>query len=218
MPLSRTGAFAAGAVAALVLGSGTAVAATGGNLLLGKWNRSDAPTTLVSSKDTALRLRSGAGAPAFTVGNAVKVPRLNSDRLDGLDSRQFALTAGRTGAFDATSEAFDLDKDDTTDTFIARATCPSGTQLTGGGFEDYTREGVVLMSTPITDATWLVAVGVPEPTEDVESDVVANAVCYNPSGSLGAYRRAARETLPRDVAVPAALLAKIAQARVAKLQ
>ena len=81
---------------------------------------------------------------------------------------------------------------DTTDSFdhdaiVAYAECPDGTQLTGGGFEDYTSAGYVVADRADTDGpeAWVVVVGF-DPSEGTESgdDVVSSAVCYNPKGAV----------------------------------
>lgn len=84
----------------IVLG-GTAYAATGGNLILGKPNTAANTTSLsapVSGKalqvtntgtvasSTALGLNVASGHPPFTVNSGAKVTNLNADTLDGLDS------------------------------------------------------------------------------------------------------------------------------------
>lgn len=75
-----------GLSAALVGGTGTAVAATGGTFLLGRSNTASTVTSLTNSQGTALSLISKTGTPPLTVSSTVKVPRLNSDLLDGLNS------------------------------------------------------------------------------------------------------------------------------------
>ena len=109
MSKPRLSMFMAGAIVALVLGSGSAVAATGGKFLLGHTNTETRASTLSNSKGTALTLKSKAGSPALRVGNSVKVPSLNSDRLDGLDSSSFALTRGQAAALDMQGVPVDLD-------------------------------------------------------------------------------------------------------------
>jgi hypothetical protein len=78
---------------------GTAYAATGGNWILGQSNTANATTTLDStaSAGPGLAVTNTAGRPAasftanagiapFNVGSSVKVPNLNADTLDGVDS------------------------------------------------------------------------------------------------------------------------------------
>jgi hypothetical protein len=67
--------------------SGTAVAATGGVFSLGHTNSTSSNTVIKNSKGTALVFVAKKGvAPISVNGNKVKVPSLNADELDGLDS------------------------------------------------------------------------------------------------------------------------------------
>lgn len=78
-----------GLIALLIAGTGTAVAATGGSLLLGKDNSAGQSTILRNTgSGTALALRTTqTTVPPLTVGtNKTRVPYLNSDLLDGVDS------------------------------------------------------------------------------------------------------------------------------------
>ena len=202
MSKSRFSMFTAGAIVALVLGSGTAVAATGGKFILGHSNTETRPSTLSNSKGTALTLKSKAGSPALRVGSSVKVPLLNSDRLDGLDSSSFALTRGQAAALDMQGEPVDLDDpaDGIDDAVIAISTCPAGTQLTGGGVSDASDTGELWSSAPDIDLaeSWTVVVGI-APAEQHATDVFATAVCYNPRGAVpspGAYGLSARKLDP----------------------
>ncbi len=74
--------------------SGTAVAATGGNFLLGKSNKATAVTSLTNTKGTALSLSSTATTPPLTVSNSVQVPNLNASELDGQTSSAFLGVTG----------------------------------------------------------------------------------------------------------------------------
>jgi len=174
--------FAAGAICALVIGSGTAYAATGGKFILGKSNRAGATSTLTNKSGTALSLNSKAGTAPLKVNSAVKVARLNADKLDGKDSTAFASAAGKTGYVTGSGQWADIDEDGYNDTVFAFAECPAGTRLTGGGQTDLTATGVMAMSQPLGDGTWAVAVFA-DPT-DTAADVEAYAVCYNPHGAV----------------------------------
>ena len=90
------------ATTALVVAlSGTAVAATGGTFTLGHINKTTSNTVINNSKGTALVLAAKKGVAPFGVnGNKVKVPSLNADELDGLDS--LALQRRVTGQCGAT--------------------------------------------------------------------------------------------------------------------
>jgi hypothetical protein len=199
MALSKIGSFAAGAVVALVLGSGTAVAATGGKFILGKGNAESSTSTLTNTRGTALSLRSKAGTPALQVGNSVRVPSLNSDKLDGLDSSSFARATGQAGSIDAQGQLVDFDGDGTDDAVMATATCPSGTQLTGGGAYDGTDTGQIWASAPDPDLpeSWTVVIGIDGPNEHHATESSATAVCYNPLGAVPqAYGFSARRVDP----------------------
>lgn len=69
--------------------SGTATAATGTALILGRSNAATTITSLSNTRGTALAFRSAAGSPPFTVSSSARVPRLNADLLDGVDGRRF---------------------------------------------------------------------------------------------------------------------------------
>lgn len=194
MKVSCPVAFTAGAIMALVLGSGTAVAATGGKFILGKSNSATSTTVLTNTRGTALQLNSKAGTPALKVSNATKVPNLNADRLDGLDSAALALAAGQTNTVDGETFPIDFEPDGTFDVVVSVATCPSGTRLTGGGGDDLTSDGVLFSNSPLDKTTWFVG----STTTDMsatEDDVLAYAVCYNPRGSVpgGSFRVSATE-------------------------
>lgn len=73
--------------------SGTAVAATGGAFVLGRANSASSTTSLSNGGGTALALGGGLGRPALTVNNTAKIPRLNADLLDGVDSTLFARSS-----------------------------------------------------------------------------------------------------------------------------
>ena len=151
--------FVAG-VAGVVVGSvmlgGVVYAANGGSLLIGKANKATAPTSLTNSAGVALALAAKAGYPALKVNTAVKVTNLNADKLDSLDSTSFlrksgtaqnsaalgnkpeasfALASAQAGRV-TSSTAIPVDiepPDGVVDFYVALATCPAGTVLTGGG-------------------------------------------------------------------------------------
>jgi hypothetical protein len=188
MRQSRVTAFVAGAIVALVLGGGSAVAATGGKFILGKSNSAGTTTTLVNKNGTALSLKSKPGTPSLKVSTGTKVPNLNADKLDGWTSDDFALVSGETGSFDAPGELVDLDENGVSDTILAFASCPPGTQMTGGGSWNFT-SGYTLVDAPDVDESWLVAVAVEEGVQHNPEDVIASVVCYSPDGAVpGAYR------------------------------
>jgi hypothetical protein len=63
--------------------SGTAVAATGGDFILGKANKATRVTSLSDSRGTALALSAAGGKPPLTVSNSTQVANLNASYLDG---------------------------------------------------------------------------------------------------------------------------------------
>lgn len=75
-------------LALFVAVSGTAVAATGGTFRLGMFNGAGKTTVLQSKTGSALSLRSDPGVPPLRVNGGAKVPRLNADQLDSLDSSE----------------------------------------------------------------------------------------------------------------------------------
>lgn len=189
MKFPRPAVFAAGAVTALVLGSGTAFAATGGTFILGKSNTAKSATTLKNPKGTPLRLISKAGTPSFRVSSKTKVPRLNADRLDGLSSGSFALAGGQTNTVPGTTFPVDADEDGTDDFLVSIATCPAGTKLTGGGGEDYSDGGSLFANSPLDKMSWYAASSTTDLT--ATDAVTAYAVCYNPRGAVrGLFRTA----------------------------
>jgi hypothetical protein len=108
---------------------GTAFAATGGNLILGKSNSATSTTGLSAGVNggpafkvtntgagTAATFTAPAGQPALKVSNAVKVPSLNADLLDGKDSTAF---------LGATAKATDSDKLDGKDSSAFLDGCPT---------------------------------------------------------------------------------------------
>jgi len=91
---------------ALIVGlGGAAISATGGNFVLGVINSASNQSGIVSpvngkmlllnntstdANATALGLTVKSGHPPMVVNSDVKVPQLNSDELDGLDSTEFS--------------------------------------------------------------------------------------------------------------------------------
>ena len=186
--------FVAGALFAVAVAGGGAVAATGGKFILGQSNTAGGTTTLTAKHGSALSLRS-TGAPALKVNNARRVPNLNADRLDGLSSTSFARATAKTGAFDFSGVLVDIDQNGLDDAIVAQASCPTGSQLTGGGSADYTTKGVVIESAPYPNDTYVVVALIDEATVEDPTNLVASAICWNPKGGLtGSYRKAATPT------------------------
>ncbi|HEV3213889.1 MAG TPA: hypothetical protein VGZ03_10890 [Acidimicrobiales bacterium] len=85
-PSPATGISVVSLVVAL---SGTAYAATGGSLLLGRSNTATSLTSLSDPRGTALSVSSPAGKPALAVSNAIQIPRLNASLLQGRAATSF---------------------------------------------------------------------------------------------------------------------------------
>ena len=82
-------------LAALLLAmSGTAVAATGGDFLLGKSNTATSVSSLTNSKGTALSLTAGPTAPPLTVSNNALVPKLNASFVGNIPASGFVQGGG----------------------------------------------------------------------------------------------------------------------------
>lgn len=114
IPRLPSPAMAVSLLALSIALGGTAYAATGGTFVLGGVNSASTSTTLTSTSTTgpalaitnsggkpAARFVSNAGVPPIQVSNETKVPKLNADRLDGLDSTSFALASVASGHFQA---------------------------------------------------------------------------------------------------------------------
>lgn len=199
MRVRTTTAFVGGAIVALVLGTGTTYAANGGHLVLGRDNFEGSAASLNNSNGTALILRSKSGQPSLKVNRTTKIPNLNADTIDGVNSTQIARDV-RVGT--ATAAGFILQgPDDTTtddDFVVAVAQCPANAQVMGGGADDQTDDGVLLASLPDTAGTWL-AVSSASPTQDNADNFTAFARCWNPLADVAdatAARQGARTLSP----------------------
>jgi hypothetical protein len=164
--VSTPAALAAGALIAVVLTPGSAVAATAKSVLLGRTNKATTTTVIANSKGTPLALTAKKGSAPLKVSSSTKVTGLNADQLDGLSSASFARSTGRTGVVMSATPG-------------AAAKCPTGTILTGGGGLD---EMGLLYSGPELSAagnfvpnTWL-AFG-------QSGTGFSLATCYSPSGA-----------------------------------
>lgn len=185
MRFGRKTSFAAGAIAALVLGSGTAFAATGGHLILGHSNSAGATTTLSNANGAAMNFNSKAGYPSIRVNRTTKVRNLNADLLDGLDSSRFARSSSRTGNVWDQGFYADDNNDGTVDAIEGYVQCPAGTVVTGGGGEDNNPGGALVWSEGAGNG-WGIKVSTPPPAGAVVNAPVASvqvtATCINLHG------------------------------------
>lgn len=174
--MSKTRFVAGTVVGAVVVATltGTAYAATGGTFILGRANGASTTTSLSNSGGTALSLGGGLGKPALAVNNTVKVPRLNADLLDGLDSSQlqrrvsgtclpgFSIRAvSATGSVTCDDQQASIVEDEaaiddasTDSPGFGAAVCPDGYIAVGGGYVVGTSEtspvGIADVATPLT--------------------------------------------------------------------
>lgn len=131
MQLSWT-SFAAGAAVMVVLGAGSAVAATGGKLIIGHTNTATTTTTIKDTRGTPLSLKAPTSKAPLAVSNAKKVKHLNADYLDGISSGSFALRKGGTAEYLSTSRLATLtDSKGNPIGLLSAAKCPQGTVATG---------------------------------------------------------------------------------------
>jgi len=198
MSIRTTTAFAAGAVVALVLGTGTAYAANGGSFKLGGNNYETREASLNNSNGTALTLRSKSGTPSLKVNRTTKVPNLNSDMVDGLSSNRIARNVA-PGTAEVLGEIVKGPDDTTTDDdfIMALAVCPEDSYVMGGGASDATDDGLILASRPDGDDAWF-AVTSATATQPNADNFIAFARCWNPVGNVPNTngRQAARELSP----------------------
>ena len=118
------------AAAALTVGiGGASYSATGGHFILGQSNAANAPSTLKNTTGTALSLKVPASKAPLVVNSNTKVAKLNSDRLDGLDSTAFQAKMNvvtRVSAATLTPSSGPINRQ-------ARAYCLPGERAVGGG-------------------------------------------------------------------------------------
>ena len=171
------------AIGAVIAGTGTAAAATGGTFVLGRDNKASTTTILRNSGTTPVltipAARNGQ-APLAVSAASGKVNYLNADKIDGLDSAAFALAGGRVGTIEALGGPVDLDEDGTDDAYAAHAACPAGTKVTGGGHEAWTTAGAVVST---ADGNGWLVISFPD-ADTVADDVIATAQCFNPRGAV----------------------------------
>jgi hypothetical protein len=197
MSVRNLTAFAAGALTVVVLGTGTAYAATGGDFKLGRANSAGRATTLTAPNSSALVLRSKAGLPSLRVNRAARVPNLNADLVDGVNSTSLArvVTVGTVIATGLVDDG-DTPSDPSDDAIVAVATCPPGSQVMGGGAGDFTGAGVPYFSGPVDSRQWAVFSSADPHGGDYATDLTAYARCWNPRGNVGTVQQ---RTTPRRV-------------------
>ena len=137
------------------------------------------------------------------------MPNLNADRVDSLDSTRLARVV-QVGTVTSPGFVFDpgTPGDDSDDVLVAVAECPAGSQVMGGGGDDFTADGVLASTSPDTGAglpdAWLVISTADPATADTE-DVVAYARCWNPTASVG---DSTQRTTNRKISAPTTQLAR----------
>jgi hypothetical protein len=170
-------------VAGVVVAGGGVAAAAEHSLILGDTNGANATTGLKNTgTGPVLKLTGPRSAAPLAVNSGKKVANLNADKLDNLDSAALALRSGRTGTVIGQGVNVDVDDDGAFDVFVAVATCPAGTVVTGGGFENFTAfSEAIAEATPENDGWWVVT---NYDAANSPDDLVASAQCYNPRGAV----------------------------------
>jgi hypothetical protein len=200
----RHGTVVAYVALVLALG-GTADAATGGFLVLGKPNRAAHVTTLTNSAGTPLRLKSKSGTPPLKVNRPVLVRHLNADLLDGERASSFVTKCGDGSvAAAATWYAPALQPDptyDPPDRFGGEdgTTCNGGTiEMTKEGTGDY-RLRVVSPSLP-TSHDYVAFVN-PDARGGTPLFADANSKFAGPEWDINVFNQAGTPTDPYYVEV-----------------
>lgn len=170
--------------AVLVIGTGTATAATGGSFLLGRGNSASTQTLLQntgSGPALAITASRAGQVPIAVSAQSGKATNFNSDKLDGLDSSAFALSSGGFGTISGETEYIDIDDDGDLDpVLVAYAECPDGSNVAGGGFAVFTDVGI-LLSEAVGNG-WM-AMTITGADED-ENDLTVQTQCYSPHGAI----------------------------------
>jgi hypothetical protein len=190
MSIRSSSAFIAGAVVALVIGTGTAYAANGGSFRLGMSNSATRTTTLTNNYGPALKLNSRAGQPPLQVNRNTRVPYLNADLLDGLTSTSFARVTNVGSVYGPGFVDDSGTTDPADDAVVAVAVCPAGSQVVGGGGADLTDDGMLYVNAPDGRDAWVV-VSTAAATEANAQWVEAYARCYNPRAHVTGNMRMA---------------------------
>lgn len=178
-------------VGAITLG-GVSYAATGGSFILGRSNAASSQTLLTNSGSgpvLGLSTRSGQ-APIGVSSTSGKATNLNADKLDGLDSTQLALAGGTTFTVNGVTQGLDANGDGINDGYVSRADCPTGTQLTGGGYSNVTGNQTFVNQQTTNGRGWYALTLIDSTNTPDEFQVFAR--CYNLRGSRPAGTSALR--------------------------
>lgn len=155
-----------GGLALFVACTGTAVAASGGYLVLGRSNAASATTTLTDAYGTPLKIVGSTSKPPFAVNSSRKVKQLNADLLDGLDSTAFALKTDLvpTRYFEAQGAPDALPTLTNEPTNVVQRELPAGTYLVTitGRFVDAVNTATNTCGVKLGDVD-LVELGMPYP-------------------------------------------------------
>lgn len=87
------------------------------------------------------------------------------------------------------------------DLLAAYVKCPRGTQMTGGGYADFTTDGITYYSAPDIEGTegWFAAT-IASDGQDASS-LIVSVTCMGPSGKFGPafYRQATASAIPEHM-------------------
>jgi hypothetical protein len=187
--ISTPAALVAGALVAVALTPGSAVAASAKSVLLGRSNTASTTTSLSNTKGTPLALSAGKGQAPLKVNSSRTVTNLSADKLDGLSSGSFLRSTGKAAdadKLDGLSSGSFARSTGKTGVVVASAVdraarCPSGTVLTGGGGLALGSLSLAYSGPDLTDqlefvpSSWIAI--------DPAGGALSWAVCYSPSGA-----------------------------------
>lgn len=143
------------------------------NVLLGRGNRTTATTIIYNTGGIPLYLKAPDGIAPLKVNSSTRVPRLNADRLDGVDSTSFSRLP-QTGILQSGDPTYVYGLG-----YRARVQCPDGTVRTSGGHDlayDASSPGTLTFSSrPVEPRGWEVVSNYLEGTR-------AYVVCLSSNG------------------------------------
>ena len=157
--------------------------------------------------------------PAFTAGVIFAVltgggityaATGHSDRTADRGAVKWASVKSKTHSYNASGVALDLDDNGYTDTIATYRKCPRGTQMTGGGVQDYTSTGWQVMNAPDDTGAeaWMTAVSVDESVGEDPSNLIGSVECWSPRATIsGGYRTST--AVPKSV-IPARMVRELA--------